>query len=79
MGAIWGDPYTIGGNGDDPPSEPLESVVSPPSRGAMGLWGLVTPQTSSPENRVHRPTVALAPHGVAPMAPPLLLGGVVLK
>ncbi len=42
----------------------------------MGLWGLVTPQTSSPENRVHRPTV-LGPQGGAPMAPPLL-GGVVL-
>ena len=44
-GAIWGDPYAIGGKrGTIPPSEPLESVFSPPQQGLpLGLpLGMVT-------------------------------------
>ena len=77
-GAIWGDPYTIGGKrGMIPPSEPLESVFSPPA-------GCCYPNTKvqahrglmMPENRGGRweprgsPTYgAWPPKGGGPMAP----------
>ncbi len=80
MGAIWGDPYAIGGKrGMIPPSEPLESVFSPP-KGCHGAYPSVA--------WVHKPTAhalrdeqgftdlrCLAPPWGAPMAPPLLGAG----
>ena len=78
MGAIWGDPYTIGGNGGYPPSEPLESVFSPPSRGCPWVAPGYGPWEQGPQaNRwVHPPTVLCPPRG-GPDGTPLYWGGVV--
>ncbi len=85
MGAIWGDPYTIGGNGDDPPSEPLESVFSPlpPAEGVpMGLGPWANPHCQdnkgaqvAAENQGFTDLRCLPPKGGPRWHPPLL-GGV---
>ena len=87
MGAILGDPYTIGGNGGYPPSEPLESVFSPPVGVAPGLPLGMVPMAPKGMDRsqgwplrtqgVHRPTVLGPPTG-GPDGTPLYWGGVVL-
>ena len=87
MGAILGDPYTIGGNGGHPPSEPLESVFSPSpqQRGFGSVVGLTTNTKVQahrglmmPENRGFTDLRWVAPQG-GPRWPPSLLGvGVVL-
>ena len=83
-GAIWGDPYTIRGEtGDDPPSEPLESVFSQQrdTTNTKVFGGDLADHTwpglyrVAAENRGFTDLRCLAPQGGPRWHPPLLGGG----
>ncbi len=79
MGAIWGDPYTIGGKRGMIPPASLSRVYSPPQQGCHGAFGPTpkggwcdpgTAHALRDEQGIHRPT-----NRGAPMAPPSIGGG----
>ena len=73
MGAIWGDPYTIGGKRGTIPRASRECIL-PPQRGAMGAHPCLV--TLEPRVPSHKPTYgAWPPKGGARWHPPLLGGG----
>ena len=78
-GHLGGSLHHRGETGDDPPSEPLESVFSPPKgcHGGLPLRGWVHKPTAHAlrDEQGFTDLRCLAPPWGAPMAPPLLGGG----